>query len=178
MKPITATKYLSDKERDYLINFLNKHKGERDSIMLRLQLYTGARKSEILLMTVNAFSNNSVTIKATKGSNDRTVPLKKEFYSEILLYIINNNVKDKLFPISSKQYSRIWDLYRPTKKGTHTLRHTFGILLYKNSKDIHMVKKMLGHKSITNTMVYLDFAVSLQDMRQAVKGMWNQDIDE
>lgn len=180
MKAITKKKYLSDTERDYLVSLLNSYKGLRDSIMLRLQLFSGARKSEILKLTPNSFTKNTVTISATKNSNDRTIPLKQSFYLEIINYINSHklNPNAKLFPISSRQYSRIWDFWKPTKKGTHVLRHTFGILLYKKTKDIHMVRRLLGHKNINNTMIYLDFNVSLNEIKQATKGMWNIKIDK
>jgi len=179
MKSITESKFLSDKERDNLVKLLERHKGERDSIMFRLQLYTGARCSEILLLNTKSFSNGCVNVVATKKSNDRTIPLSKPFFEEILQYVKDFKVKDKLFKISSRQYRRLWDVYRPNKnKGTHTLRHTAGILLYINSDNIHIVKTFLGHKQLNNTMVYLEYVEGPRKLRTAMKGMWNNKILE
>ncbi len=37
----------------------------------------------------------------------------------------------------------------------HTFRHTFATHLLENNMDIVLIKKLLGHKSLKTTMIYL-----------------------
>lgn len=181
MKPITENKYLSDTERESLVKLITKNKGDRNSIMFKLMLLTGARSSEILKLTAGSFSKEgSVNIIATKNSNNRTLPLPKAFVTEVMDYVKINNIKqnEKLFQISRRQFYRLWDLWRPNpKKGSHSIRHTTAILLYLNCTDIKKVQALLGHKQINNTMVYLDFCEGVRELKNAMKGMWNNKIE-
>jgi integrase len=179
---LTEKKFLTDDERKSLMELLNRHKGERDSIMIRLALLTGARgASEILPIKPKDFGNNSVTIKASKNSQDRTIPLDVAFFREIKTYITQQRIgmEDKVFPISDRQWRRIWDYWRPNPtKSSHCLRHTAGTLLYINCKDLMTVKAFLGHKQINNTMIYLQYVEGSRSLRNKMKGMWKNNIDD
>lgn len=180
MQALTERKLLADTERDRLVTLLERHKGERDSIMLRLMLFTGSRSCEILTIRVKDFGVYCVTIHAAKGSNDRTVPLAHSFYHEIRAFIQANGLRpnDRLFPISTRHFRRIWDVWRPNAtKGSHCLRHTPATLLYINTHDILAVQALLGHKQINNTMVYLHFVDGARALKRKMKGMWKKRID-
>jgi len=43
----------------------------------------------------------------------------------------------------------------------YDLRHYFATMLYHKTKDILLVKQQLGHKSINNTLVYIDLETTL-----------------
>ena len=38
------------------------------------------------------------------------------------------------------------------------------------TKDIHLVRNLLGHKNINNTLIYLDYVQSQDDFRKALVG--------
>jgi len=38
----------------------------------------------------------------------------------------------------------------------HSLRHTFAMRVYARTKDLLLVKKLLGHRSINSTLVYAE----------------------
>jgi site-specific recombinase XerD len=38
--------------------------------------------------------------------------------------------------------------------GPHTLRHTFATRLYRETKNIRLVQKALGHSDLSTTMIY------------------------
>ncbi|HMN69805.1 MAG TPA: hypothetical protein PKC28_14775 [Bdellovibrionales bacterium] len=40
--------------------------------------------------------------------------------------------------------------------------------LYKKSKDLRLVQVALGHRNITNTMVYADYVYSQQELRKLI----------
>jgi len=175
---LTEKKFLSDDELKNLMKLLQRHKGERDSIMIRLALFTGARSVELLKIRKCDLGKNTVTIEfPAKGSNARTVPVPAEFFKEVAEYVKGKASDDVLFPITTRQYRRIWDGFRPARKPKgHALRHTLGVKLYNNKKNIHAVKTFLGHKNIKNTMVYLDFVEGVSTLREETKGMWNKPL--
>ena len=182
---ITESKYLTDDETDHLIKLCKECRGERDSILLRVLLYTGARGCEALELTPKDFSNQgSVTIKGAKGSNDRTVPLTSDDYlfpKEIREYIIKYNIKpnEPVFNITTRRLRQIWDFWRPNPyKGSHSIRHTTGIKCYLSCADIHKVKSLLGHRQINNTQIYVDFCHGPRTLSRAMKGMWKKRINE
>lgn len=52
----------------------------------------------------------------------------------------------------------------------HALRHTFGTQLYKSTKDLALVKRELGHKSINSTMVYVHLAAEIPNEIHVLNG--------
>lgn len=179
---ITQHKFLSDIELKRLLDQCHKHKGERDSIFLRMCLYTGARQSEVLAIRACDFQPYAVTIYGKKKSNDRTIPLDPNFYAEVMLYIQAqgfDKITDRIFPISTRMARYIWDAYRTNpRKGLHSTRHTTGVKLYNNCKDIKAVKTMLGHKNINNTQIYVDYVEGQEKLRTATVGMWDKPLCE
>lgn len=74
------------------------------------------------------------------------------------------HAKDELvFPLLSKsetqfaEYFREWEKHAGLDKriGWHTARHTFAVQLLIAGADIYTVSRMLGHKSIKTTEIYL-----------------------
>lgn len=61
-------------------------------------------------------------------------------------------------------------LYRPGMSA-HSLRHTFAVGVYRKSRDIIVVQKLLGHADVSTTRVYADIAD--HDLRAALDGgLW------
>jgi len=52
----------------------------------------------------------------------------------------------------------------------HSARHTYGTMLYRNTKDLRMVQKQLGHSSCQVTEVYAD--VLSEDTEKAVNNLY------
>lgn len=170
MNKITQSKFLTDEEFNRLMSKLVQHRGKRDSILLRLALFTGARSIELLRILRKDVTDGAVTIRGAKGSNDRTIPLNPEFFEELVGYASKLQPSDRLFSITERRFRKIWDKWRPVKKGGHCLRHTFGVRLYRSCRDIHLVKNALGHVNIQNTMVYLDFVQGQEALGPAILG--------
>lgn len=172
---LNKNKYLLDPELERL-NFLLKSFSEKDSrnvSLLRLALETGARATEILntqAKDLNSY-DKSLLIKGIKGSNDREIPLRPELFGLIEKQIeqqIQGSSSDRIFPISYNRLRQIWEHYRPVPKTFHSLRHTFAIQLYKKTRDIRLLQVALGHRNITNTMIYADYVYSQQELRQLI----------
>jgi len=172
MAILTKDKFLTDAEFNRLIDTLKKFNTDPNSLLIRLVLFTGARSVEALRVTPSDLENGAVFIRGAKGSNDREMHVPPDFFEELAEFAKAKGTDQRLFPISERHFRRIWDWWRPVKKGGHCLRHTFGVRLYKATRDINVVRNALGHKNVKNTMVYLDFVESDEKLKGAVQGMW------
>ncbi len=177
---LNKNKYLLDPEAERLEHILSSFKDRelRNTSLLYLGLHTGARASEILNLSwgdLNEFER-SIYIKGLKGSNDRELPIAPWLFQQ-LLRLKSEMLKsgtsaelmrseEKLFQISYNRLRQIWQTYRPVEKKFHCLRHTFAIRLYKKTKDLRLVQFALGHRNITNTMIYADYVYSQQELKK------------
>jgi len=174
MAKLTQLKFLTDTEITKFKQLCEKHRGERDSILLRLSFYTGARPAEVLEVRPCDLSKNAVTIFGKKNSNDRTVPVPAKFFSELLHYVTQQHINhnEKIFPISTRRFATIWDTWKPVgNKSLKSLRHTLGVKLYHNCRDVMKVKYMLGHVSISSSLCYLTYVESMLGLETAIKGI-------
>lgn len=168
---LNKNKYLLDPELDRLVYILEsfKEKDARNCTLLWTLIHTGARAQEALNLRpedLNTYEE-SVFIQGLKGSNDREIPVPSWLFNRLMREI--PNARDgRLFPITYNRLRQVWDLYRPVHKKQHALRHTFAIRLYKKTKDLRLVQVALGHRNITNTMVYADYIYSQQELRKLI----------
>lgn len=168
---LNKNKYLLDPELERLEHVLNSFfdEDERNCLILSLALRTGARVQELLNLTkldINPH-DKTVFIRGIKGSNDREIPLPTPLFDRLVNYS-KKQPSEKLFTISYNRLRQIWEMYRPVHKKLHSLRHTFAIRLYKKTKDIRLVQVALGHRNITNTMIYADYVYSQQELRRLI----------
>lgn len=168
---LNKNKYLLEPEVERLHKILDsfQHKDARNCTLLWLLLHTGGRAQEILNLRaedLNTF-DQSVFIRGLKGSNDREIPIPGWLFSR-LERLPRGTDGQVLFPITYNRLRQIWELYRPTHKKLHALRHTFAIRLYRKTKDIRLLQVALGHRNITNTMIYADYTYSQEELRKLI----------
>ena len=167
---LNKNKYLLDAEVDRLHHILGsfQFKDTRNCILLWLLLHTGARAQEVLNLKpedLNVYEQ-AVYIRGLKGSNDREIPLPEWLFKK--LEAEASNAKGVIFPITYNRLRQIWTLYRPVHKKLHALRHTFAIKLFKKTKDLRLIQVALGHRNITNTMIYADYIYSQEELRKLI----------
>ena len=169
---LNKNKYLLDPEAEKLEEILDSFidKDERNCLLLYLALKTGARVQELLNLTKADINRHDQTvfIRGIKGSNDREIPLVSQLFDRLSNYAEKIERSERLFNISYNRLRQIWDMYRPVHKKLHSLRHTFAIRLYKKTKDLRLVQVALGHRNITNTMIYADYVYSQQELRRLI----------
>lgn len=174
---LTRQKFLSDDELEATFKLLDRHKGTRDSILIRLALFSGARSCEILQVKPRDLDSNTVTIFGAKGSNDRTVPLPPDFFTELQAFVQAESVKagDLIFPITTRHFRRIWSAWRPARNPKlHGLRHTLGVNFYRDTRDIHATKTLLGHRACSSTFVYLDYIEGAESLAEKMQGVFKK----
>lgn len=171
-KMITKQKFLSDSEYTMLKNNMRRSTG-RDAIVIKLFMYTGARAQEglaVRLMDLD-WDTRTVFIKGMKGSNNREIPLPRWYFIQLWHYArkMCKSPDDRIFPFCYTILRRTWVFHRPVKKKIHALRHTIAIRVFRSQKDIKLVQILLGHRSIMNTMIYLDYVYSQNEMQKILK---------
>lgn len=163
---LNHTKFLFITEETALLKAIDGI-NEQHHLLIMLGLKTGARASELLgIRQQDLLSDNCIFIRGLKGSDDREVPVRPELFAQLKKYA---RLQDEhLFPINDRYVRRIWHKHRPVKKKFHALRHTYAVRLYEKTQDIKLVKDMLGHRNIANTMIYLDYVDKQSNKRRAV----------
>lgn len=169
---LNKNKYLLEPEVDRLERVLKStlESTPRDALLFLLALKTGARASEILALRhadLNLY-DSTLFIRGVKGSNDRELPLAKDLFQKLAAHAESQSRDEGLFPIGYHRLRQLWDWYRPAPKKFHSLRHTFAIRLYRKTKDIRLVQVALGHRNITNTMIYADYVYSQQELKKLI----------
>ncbi len=149
-------------------------KGEsnpRDALIFSLLGEWGCRPIELYETRVRDLdldkgTNNIETAKW--GLPRKTERLKHSTLAMLKTYLARNNrgFTERLFPkMKPKRMGEQWNrakkrvvmkLQDPTilKFRLYDLRHYYGTMLYHKTKDILYVKQKMGHRSISNTLVY------------------------
>jgi len=169
-RPAKLPTVLNGAEQRSILSEPNKKcpTGLRNFAMLKIFLNLGLRSSEALNLKASCidWQSGKVIIVAGKGERDRVLWLTDEDLTTLKAWLdIRPNESDYLF--CTLQGARMSDRYvrdfvgRYAKKAginkrvhPHALRHTFATDLLRESKNIRLVQKALGHVSISTTMIY------------------------
>jgi integrase len=143
---------------------------------LTLSKETGLRPIEVHLLKVKDIDLERHLVYPTTAKNgaSRTLRISERLASLIQTHITRFKLKlnDDLFKGHEEHYGdafrRVRDrladkLQDPSIKTIrlYDLRHYFATMLYHKTKDILLVKRQLGHKSINNTLIYIDLEATL-----------------
>ena len=123
-------------------------------------IYTGMRQAEIFNLEWPDvdFGRNQITIRnkegfTTKSKKFRIVPLHANL--RVILYPIRK-AAGRCFDTTNNRrvFGRIRRKAGLADIGWHTLRHSFASHLVMQGVDLTTVSKLLGHASITTTLIY------------------------
>lgn len=150
---------------------------------IKLIYVCGLRLSECLALTIHDINGpeNKLFIRSSKGHQDRVVPLPTSLWHELRQYwkfhrhplLIFPNVgrghpdrkamaqrmHQATAPMPCASLQRLVVIARKELNlpaaTVHSLRHSFATHLLEAGAHLHTIQKLLGHKQITSTMVYL-----------------------
>jgi integrase/recombinase XerC len=165
----------SEPERKRMLREVGARKGEaaaRDRVMLELLLSTGIRLSELVGLDIADvdLDGKRISIHA-KGGDTEARFLNSDLRRRLRRYVRQRNQAGTESPavflsnrgtrISTRQVQarfRLWlqwaGIYRDGLT-VHSTRHTFGTRLYRKTRDLVLVGKAMGHRTIEATAIYV-----------------------
>ena len=182
MEALSDDKYLHPDELDLVMRQLDYQwhwglaKGlrtpTRNAIAFRSGLELGLRASEICKLQRSNVElegrRPTMVIRNSKGGKTRVLPVPQDLRKMLLLWseFSASWSEGSLFPNRcGKQWKRnsAWLAWSNCLKDAqvrhvplHAVRHTAALRLYRESKNLRLVQKMLGHASINTTTIYAD----------------------
>lgn len=163
----------------------------RNSFLLKLSLYSGARRGELSVIKIDDFiASGDLYIINTigKGDKERTLYIQKEKIIKEMIYYNQNGINTiaitkNMRPMDGSQiYRFLNNIYKKLGikySGVHILRHTFAKYMISKDVNIVTVQQLLGHSNIQTTMIYTNPSQKeIQNAYQnAVKNGRTQQID-
>jgi integrase/recombinase XerD len=167
--------HFSEEEIEKLLSTLEKEKRKknnymsmRNSLLVKLLLFSGLRISEALGVKTSLFKEKEeiYTIDVYgKGQKDQTAFIIKTEIEDEIEYFKSKIADDELImqtatgaPLNrSNSYTIVNRIYKKAgirKTGLHVLRHTLAMRLVKKDTNPLIIKKVLRHSSINSTTVY------------------------
>lgn len=140
----------------------------RDVALFTLMYGTGMRISEALSLNQNSIG--AYVVIRGKGNVERTVPLPAVVQERITQYLaVQPFARQALSPlfygargsrlspiVAARQIQRIRSLCHFTSDVTpHALRHSCATHLLDEGGDLRRIQKLLGHKSLNTTQMYI-----------------------
>ena len=159
----------TEKEVDQLIAGVNK----RFATFIQLLKETGMRAGEAFNLTWDQvdFETRTIRVVPEKGSNPRIFKISNKLLGMIQslpkrgkrIFCQSSNYKNfyKEFCYQRSKVAKKLNNPRIKKISFLSLRHFKGTYEYHRTRDILHVMKVLGHKNIKNTMVYIQLEQAL-----------------
>ena len=189
-RPDKLPKILTEEETEALLvqpnqRYFGPH---RDYLFMRLMLKAGLRASEATALRPEHIDlmSGKLTVREGKGAKDRTLWVGKEVLGELQEWMdrrtaeVENpefllptrkgtNVATSHLRRSVKRYARKAEIEEVDRVSPHTLRHTFATRLYRETSNIRLTQKALGHSDLSTTMIYTH--VVDEELEGAMKGL-------
>lgn len=165
--------FLTKEEQEQLINIFNirYYNSHRNKMIVQLFLVTGLRLSELINLKWNDINLMSGQLKVVdgKGGKDRILWIGEDSLRLLCewkerqstqfdksIYVFTNRSNE---PLKDRDIRDMVVTYA-NKAGItktispHTLRHSYATDLLRQSKNIRLVQKALGHTDLSTTMIY------------------------
>lgn len=152
--PVRAIKYLTESQAKQLMKHVRELKHRNMLLATSIALHTGARANEILNISWEDITKDTLTIRHSKTKIDRIIPFSGSLAKDLKPY----RSTGKIFNLYSMPPKRTWHKVLKDLKldiTFHGLRHTYITMLLRKGVDILTVKELAGHTKIDTTMRYL-----------------------
>ena len=167
-------KYLSlerVKKVQNIFNISNSRNAIRNNTIITVFLNCGLRLSELVSIDICNIDLNKKTVNIIgKGNKERIVYLNKKTINSIKEYLSTKKIikyNGPLFTYGDNKRLTIYNVEKICHKAfklaglseynytAHSLRHTAAVNIYKQTKDILVLRDFLGHETIKSSEIYL-----------------------
>ena len=157
----------------------------RDLALVSALVFTGCRLGEALKLRAGDLDSRSKTIRVLQekkhATHPRIVPVPSQTFWEIMERYLRRipGRDDPLFPISERQARNV--VYKFSKRylgkriRPHALRHSYAVFILKYTKDLEVVRRLLGHSDYKWLKVYLDY--TQEDLTQELEKAFREAED-
>jgi len=149
----------------------------RDLSLVAVLTFTGCRLGEALKLKLSDldFKEKTVKIRQEKKREEfaRIVPVPSKLFWDIMERYARRfpSKESRLFEITDRQGRNIvykFSLrYLRMKFRPHALRHSYALFILKNTKDLEVVRRLLGHSDYKWLRVYLNY--TQEDLRDELE---------
>ena len=164
----------ADEQRAFLAEFNTRYASSlRNLVAVRLMLECGLRSGELVAIRPEHvdMSTCRLIVREGKGAKDRVVWFSDDLHDLIVRWLERRPASDWLLCTRHggqlntrylrelvKRKAMTAGISEAARITPHTLRHTFATDLLRETKNIRLVQKALGHASLATTMIYTHVA--------------------
>ena len=171
--PFTKPKYRRDHKLPYVptreeLNVIISHASKKYALIYSIMMDTGIRPIEVSNIRLKDIDleKGTINVYSAKHGSPRIVKVSSRTLAMLKEYVNKNgfDLNDRIFPDSgtiSNTYERLRTSLAKKLKNPrlrrirlYDFRHYYATKLYYETKDLLLVKEMLGHRNIKNTMIY------------------------
>lgn len=170
-----AITYVDDKNYKLLESYFKQHSSDNYVLGLRLMYYSGLRVGEVgrVDLTRDIFEQRGqMYLKVHgKGAKERVVPVfSRAAAAQIKSYIASH---ESLLPLRIGTSTSLYDYHLKQAPNEidipvyscHDFRRGFAVNLYRKTRDLELVRVLLGHESYNTTLMYIrDVTVKIYDI--------------
>lgn len=171
-------KHLNSGEVVKLLSFLEKKRekncsyiSNRNSLLIKLQLYAGLRVSEALnLFGIDFIENDGfykIIIHQAKGGLEQVAFIRSNLIENELKYLVEIVGHNSFLFITragnqlsrEQAYILITRVFKNCgikQSGCHVLRHTFAMMMLSHNTNLSIIQKAMRHSHIKSTVIYAD----------------------
>ena len=164
----------------------------RDWAIIDIALSSGLRASELRHLCLKDLhvgkGESAVLVSNGKGGKSRLVMIGEKLKKHLKEYVawkkqqgepadpdaflFISERSDRMTLSAVQKRFKLWARLAGLnpRYSIHSARHTYGTMLYRNTKDLRMVQKQLGHSNCRITEVYAD--VLAEDVEKAVNALY------
>lgn len=165
-EPQGRLRFISAEEEQKMFDYFFTHDYSTSAYAVQVLLDTGIRTGELSKLTIYDVNwdngkHGSITLKDTKNSETRIVPLTKRAKSALMCLFHSSEDGEHFVPQKDQWMRNSWDrmkkaigLQDDDEFVPHCLRHTCASRLVQRGAPLYTVSLWLGHKSIVTTKRY------------------------
>lgn len=164
--------------KNTFIKIFNEENNLKYKCWLLLGFCCGLRVEEVAKVNVEDINSKEHKIKVLgKGNKERYTILPDIVIKFLRFYCLEQNIKSgALFPgTNNKEYMNSKTIINyftslkvkynlPKNMSFHSLRHSFATYYLSNGGKILNLKSMLGHKSLSSTIIYLHLSQNFNEL--------------